>query len=59
MTEQRQSPARAGLKIVGIFMGFLLFLHLAGWSVTHAFPTDPDPADVQGKNVYHVQLDGL
>ena len=54
-----KSPARAGLKIVGIFLVLVLFLHLAGWSVTHAFPTDPDPAEVRGKNVYHVQLDGL
>ncbi len=59
MTEQKQSPARAGLKIAGIFLGFVLFLHLAGWSVAHAFPSEPDPAEVRGKNVYHVQLDGL
>ncbi len=54
-----KNPARAGLKIAGIFMGFLVFLHLAGWSVTHAFPSDPDPAAVKDKSVYHVQLDGL
>ena len=59
MTERKQSRARAGLKIAGTLLGALLFLHLAGWSVTHAFPQEPEPAALQSKNMYYVQLDGL